>query len=256
MHIEAISNGMGSCSMRLLVLAAEGEIDAKLSITGDTGSESDALWNTGERTTAKKYFDQVTEPYAREHGIEAVFVRAHKKDGKKLEPIIALLAQGITAGVPLFGSEGGRLPQGCTHKWKIRAVRQELRRRGAITAQVALGLTLDEVGRIKGSDVKWCKNWWPLIQLKKMYRATAIEHLERRDIPYLLSTECDMCPHKDYWRWSNTEPRLVEYIAELERKFSGLFFTPMRTPLLDAIQQMKDAKPPDMFCTMGGYCYT
>lgn len=86
MHIEAISNGMGSQSMMMCVLAAEGKIPARLSITADTGSENDCLWSTGKRTDAKDYFDMVIAPYCRENNIEASFVRAVDKTGKKLPP--------------------------------------------------------------------------------------------------------------------------------------------------------------------------
>jgi len=119
MHIEIISNGMGSQSMMMMVLAAEGKLSARLSITGDTGTENDCVWNTGERTTAYDYFERVIEPYAHSYGIEATIVRKLDRHKRPLPAIGDILVSGITAGVPLFGSNGGRLPQGCTGKYKI-----------------------------------------------------------------------------------------------------------------------------------------
>ena len=45
--------------MYLVVMAAEGRIPCRYSITADTGAEDDCLWSTGERTTAKEYYERV-----------------------------------------------------------------------------------------------------------------------------------------------------------------------------------------------------
>jgi len=252
MHIEVVSNGMGSQSMMLLVLAAEGKIPARLSITGDTGSELDRVWNTGERTTAYEYFDRIIEPFASDNGIEAVMVKAQKKSGDPEPPIIDLLKiQQVS--IPMYGSRGGRLPQYCTYKWKIRAVRQELRRRGAKSARCALGLTKTEVHRMKPSDVKWCQNWWPLITVCPLDREQCQTELEKRGIPYLLSTECDMCPHKDQARWKRTSDEKLLELAEIELGLPGLFFHSTRVPLLDALRT-KQLSFFDDSCD-SGYCF-
>jgi len=255
MHFDIISNGMGAPSMYMLILAAEGKIPVTLSITADTGSELDRVINTGERITAPEYHRQIIEPYANSHSIEAVFIRAQDKDGNELPAIIDLLRQGNTAGTPFFGSNNGRNPQYCTGKWKVRAVRQELRRRGATTARVALGLTLSETERMKVSDVKWCENWWPLIDLN-LYRVTIQEEMDNRSIPYLLSSECDHCQHKNWARWQRTSQDTIDELAEIEELFPGLYFTDKRIPLKEAIEKM-DPHTSGMFgCDSGGYCFT
>ncbi len=255
MHIEAISNGMGSQSMMMSVLAAEGKIPARLSISADTGSEDDCLWSTGERTTAKEYFDRVIEPYCQENGIEAVFVRAKDKSGIDLPPLIdKILIDNKPCGIPMFGSQGGRIQQGCTGKYKIRAIRQELRRRGAKTARTAIGLTISETERMKISDVKWNWHCWPLIDLK-MYRNQCQDELTRRNIPFLISTECDMCPHKDRLRWERTSLETVDKVSDIETKIPGLYFTDQRIPLKDAIANMPSQ--PSLFDSCdSGYCFT
>lgn len=254
-HINSISNGMGSASMMLLVIAAEGELDTCLSITADTGSELDCLWNNGRRTTAYVYFDEVIKPYAEANGIEAVMIRAQDKHKNDLPPLADKLQRGIHAGVPLFGSRGGRISQGCTAKWKVRAIRQELRRRGAKTAVSYLGLTMDEVERMRISNVKWHQSAWPLIE-GRIYRAQAQEELMRRSIPFLLSTECDFCPHKNRSRWERTSKPTIERIADIEKEFDGnLFFTPARIPLKEALKKMDDGQMDIFDGCDGGYCH-
>lgn len=256
MHIETISNGMGAPSMYLLVMAAKGEIPAKLSITGDTGSENDMLWSNGRRTTSKVYFDEIIEPFAKDNGLEAVIVRSLDENGNPLIPIVDLLKSGSTAGVPLFGSNGGKLNQACTSKYKIRAVRQELRRRGATTARVALGLTITEVHRIKPADVQWCENYWPLIDVK-LYRQDINERLEKMGIPWLITTECDNCPHQNLARWRRRTPETIGKLTEIEGGLEGLYFTKYLIPLNEAIKKMEEEESLNLFndsCD-SGYCF-
>lgn len=144
--------------------------------------------------------------------------------------------------------------QYCTGKYKIRAIRQELRRKGAFTARVAIGLTLAETERMKLSDVKWCENYWPLIDLK-MYRNQCQDELTKRGIPFLVSTQCDMCPHKDRARWERTSPEMIDKIAVIEAKLPGLYFTDQRIPLKKAIKNMPSQASLFDSCD-SGYCFT
>lgn len=286
MHIEAISNGLGAQSIYMLVLAAEGRIPARLSITAATGWERDCLWSTGERTTSVAYFEQVVKPYAEAHDIEAVLVEALKKDGTPVPPLGEWTRQYIEAGklnhvkIPLFGSEGGRLRQPCTSRKKVAAIRQELRRRGAITARTAHGLHRGEVHRMKGQngrieggfytltsiDALWQSHYYPIIDIG-LFRTDVNTELERRGIPYLLSTECDGCPHKDWPRWSRTSPAVIDDVADMEARMEGqFFFTDKRIPIKEALPLMQaewEAKQgsdpslfddPDFGCDEGGVC--
>jgi len=246
---------MGAPSMYLCVLAAEGKLDAKLSITADTGSENDRVWDNGKRSSAKEYFSAIIEPYCHENGIKAVFVRSQDKNGIPRPPIIDRLEEGIMVGVPLFGSNGGRLMQGCTDKWKVQAIRQELRRKGAKTAESFIGLTMDEVHRMRPSNRKWHTHRYPLIEDERIYKSTVYVELGKRNIPFLLSSECDMCPHKNRARWQRTSPEMIEKIARIEEGFGGTqFFTPQRIPLKEALKKWEGQTEMVLDSCDSGYC--
>lgn len=286
MHIEAISNGLGAQSLYMVVMAAEGKIPARLSITADTGWENDRLWSTGERTTARAYFERIVRPYAEQHDIEAVMVEALDGDGNPIPPLGAWVRQYIEAGklthvkIPLFGSDGGRLRQPCTSRKKVTAIRQELRRRGATSARTAHGLHRGEVHRMKGQqgrveggfytltsiDALWHSHYYPIID-EGLFRTDVQQELERRGIPYLVSTECDGCPHKDWPRWSRTSPGVIDDVADMEAQMGGqFFFTDKRIPIKEALPLMRqewEAKhlrgpslfdDPDFGCDEGGVC--
>lgn len=260
-HINSISCGQGAPSVYLIVMAGEGIFPADIVITADTGWENDMVWSTGERTTSKDYFYKVTKPLAESYGMDAVFVRARGKRGE-LPPIPERqnIEKKIAVDIPLFGSAGGRLQQHCTRKWKQAAVRQELRRRGARSATTNLGLTMDEVHRMKTNDKKWETLAWPLIEAR-LYRATIIDRLKAMDIPFLLSTECDGCPHKNKARWQRTSPETIEELAVFERRFKGQYFlTDKRIPLKEALAKMNSGQlslfDDDHTACDSGYCFT
>lgn len=280
--VEAVSNGMGSQSMECLVLAAHRKIPATVSITADTGSEKDCLWNTGRRTTARVYFDEVIQPYCEKHGLDARFVRAVDKDKNPLPELEQAVRDGIAKGrpsfIPLYGSRGGQMMQSCTDKWKIRAIRQEARRMGAKRLVTAQGIHFGERGRrVKGfpveslgdwtiyqdtyvrnidgekieKAVQWCQHYYPLVDMQ-LGRADAIKLLEEEGLPYLITSECDMCPHKDLPRWERTSPERLAEIAELEASMNGrFFFTDERVPLIQALA-IKRAKPASTLPTIFG----
>lgn len=292
MVVNWLSNGLGGQSMYLLYLAAHRMIPATLSITADTGSESDRETNTGERISAPDFFMRYVRPYAEKHGIEAVMVRAQDVSGQPLPPLIDVLRGRNdelkkSVSVPLFTNDrtAGRLRQSCTDKWKVRAIHQEARRRGVTLLRSAIGFHAGESHRLKaewlradaGFDyykpyqkrrgklvtVKWLEHYYPLIDLQ-MNRQQIREELEREGVPYLVTTECDMCPHQDYQRWAAHRPEAIQEIARIESEWGGrLFFTDRRIPLLDALKEMRqedEAKQrqgqlfADFGCESGAYC--
>ena len=131
-----------------------------------------------------------------------------------------------------------------------------MRRRGAKTGTTFLGLTVDEVHRMKPSDVQWVETKYPLIEAR-LYRASIVTDLERRGIPYLISTECDGCPHKNKARWDRTSPEMIDELAEFERRFNGEFFlTSQRVPLKEALANMDDGQMSLFDVCDSGYCFT
>jgi hypothetical protein len=271
-RLEILANGLGSQSMWLLALAIRQDLPATVSITADTGSEQDRLWSTGERSTAREYYERIVEPLCNGTHVVPRFVRALDKDKQPLPALIdhlrsvAELGKFRSAKIPLFGSRGGKLRQVCTDKWKVRAIRQEARRLGATHLNSAQGIHFGEakrrikgrfIGKLAGwstyqdtvkrngeeSVTKWCTHYYPLIDMQ-LARENIVELLDAKGIPYLISSECDMCPWKDLPRWERTSPDKLVEIASLESLFNGeFFFTDKRVPLMRAIEEMRKEPP-------------
>lgn len=282
MHLETLCNGLGAPSLYLLLMALRREIPSTVSITADTGWEEDRLWNTGRRSTSRQYFDEVIVPLCTGSHVTPRFVRSVDKFKNDLKPLRERVVEqalkgGRASDIPLYGSRGGRLRQSCTDKMKIRAIHQEERRMGAKTARNAQGIHFYEADRrIKGRflrldgpwseyqttlsltrklpdgrrekyerDIKWQKHYYPLVDLK-MSRAQVYAAIEKEGIPYIVSSECDLCPHKDYARWMRSSPEVIEDGTYIEGLFKGAyFFTDKRIPLKEAIAQMTAERAAD-----------
>lgn len=265
MHIFSISCGQGAPSLALIELARRGVFRADVVIVADTGGENDMLWSNGERSNAKTFFEQVTRPLSWQSGMDAYFVRTVDNNGVPLPDIMTdqRLNNDEEAGsryqidIPMFGSDMGRLKQSCTHKWKVRAVRQQLKRLGASTATTSLGLTMDEVHRMKqNTDVKWEVLQWPMLTHLKMYRARCEEILTEIGVPWIIRSQCDFCPHKNLYRWDNSSPETIEAAAAFEASFEGeLFLTKQRIPLKEALSLPRQPSLFDDPCD-SGYCFT
>lgn len=82
-----------------------------------------------------------------------------------------------------------------------------------------IGISLDEVTRMKPSRDKWATNRWPLIE-KDMTRHDCLRWMERNGYPKPPRSACVFCPfHSDHeWRrLKNEEPQEFERAAKFER---------------------------------------
>ena len=266
-HINSISCGQGAPSVFLIWLAGQGLFPCDVVIVADTGNENDMLWSNGRRTDARTFFNGVTKPLAEKNGMDAAFVRAVDKSK---QPIPALhldqrYNDKVEIDMPLFGSNGGRLRQSCTDKWKKRAIKQELRRRGAKTATVRLGLMVDELHRVKQSKTIWETLDWPLVMTlreggKRGWRRGEIQaEMKRLNIPYVVRSQCDYCPHKNLFRWRTSSPETVQAAADWENEVGkgDFYLTSHRIPLFDAIDLMESRQSIGMFDACdSGFCFT
>lgn len=267
-HIQSVSNGLGAPSMLLLLMACRRELPAHCAITADTGWENDRTWSNGRKSSALDYYSEIIIPLCEKYAFRAYFEKAENKEKLPLDSLIAHTRMCAVTGkfnnlkIPMYGSRGGRMRQSCTDKWKIRAINQTLRYLGAKTALTFQGIHAGEAWRrVRGTflekrgkwtiyqtvirtksankQIKWLTHCYPLVDLG-LNRDDIQRLIVSEKIPYLLSSECDGCPHKDLPRWERTSPTVLADLANLESQFNGeFFFTAKRIPLLEAIELMK-----------------
>ena len=158
--------------------------------------------------------------------------------------------------------EVGKLPTFCSNEWKQRPVRRWLREQGVKDCDLWLGISTDEIERMKISDVKWQRNVYPLIEIIPTSRHQCVSLVERHGWPTPPKSRCFMCPNMSPSHWRTLRDKAPEDFAkavELERELQTLdadiYLHKLGIPLTDAVAQ-SDLQS-DMFdgCD-SGFCWT
>lgn len=136
------------------------------------------------------------------------------------------------AGAPFFTESdsqgGGKLRRQCTREFKIMPITKKAREligiqrgeRGGKTVRIVqwIGISLDEVSRLKESRSKYIENRWPLIDLR-MSRFDCLQWMQRNGYPKPPRSACTFCPyHSDAeWRRLKADPRSWRQIVAVDR---------------------------------------
>ena len=124
--------------------------------------------------------------------------------------------------IPFFLEGKGKASRQCTYDMKIKPIRKFIKKEFG-EAIVFIGITLDEIHRVKKSEVKYIKNSYPLIYnyKKPMNRNDCIEWLKSKGHPIPVRSACYFCPfHSDqYWLWLKTyKPDIFNRACEMDKK--------------------------------------
>lgn len=198
-----LSLGAGVQSSTLALMAAKGEIgpmpDAAL--FADTEAEPQAVYEWLDWLENQLPFPviRVTNGSLEENELT---LRISKKSGKTYRrtfiPAFAANPDGTT----------GIVARKCTADFKVRPLTKKVREiagiaRGQkqITVTQWLGISYDELQRMKHSQEKWCQHRWPLIELR-MTRRDCLDWMQKNGFPTPPRSACTFCPfHSDHeWR--------------------------------------------------------
>lgn len=174
------------------------------------------------------------------------------------------------ASVPWFvrnpdGSAGMGRRQ-CTAEYKIKPLHRKMRklvglqpgqRSRGVMAEVLIGISTDEAGRMKPARDKWQRNRWPLID-RGMSRQDCLGWMRRNGYPTPPKSSCIGCPyHSDtQWREIKADPQQWADVLEIDaairepvRGFVGQqFMHASRVPMSEVdLSTAADAGQIDMF---------
>jgi len=218
MKLTTVSLGGGVQSGTIAEMCAEGELPRPdVFIFADTGDEPDYVYT---------YIGYLARRLA-VVGVPVVQVSSGNMvsdlyGGKRFAamPLFTRQLKSISGfGIETHTEQVGRLRRQCTREYKIEPIERWIKTRlletGAakqtksggirvnqgVSVETWLGISLDEVQRMKPSQTKWITHRWPLIE-KRMTRQKCQQWLESRGLPIPLKSACKRCPYHDlrYWR--------------------------------------------------------
>lgn len=219
--IHLISLGAGVQSSTMALMAKHGEIEPMptAAIFADTQDEPASVYSWLDWLESQLPFPvyRVT----RDRLSEAALRMKTTKDGRRF----------TRTDIPFFtlsadNQIGKIVKRGCTRDFKLAPIFKKAQQiacvpRGCKDIAVIqwIGISLDEVSRMKDSRDRWIQNRWPLIE-KRMSRHDCKQWMKSHGYPEPPRSACVFCPfhHDSEWRrLKNNEPAEFENAVQFER---------------------------------------
>ena len=196
--LTAISYGGGVQSTAMLVLANQGKLGYDVDVA--------VFANVGERSEHPDTLTYVREWATKKSAIPVVEIERRNRAGEKVDLRAQLERPDYRyVEIPVYLRGGGPAKRACTGHWKIEPIGKFLKSRGASEenpATVCIGISTDEIQRMKDAPEKWCNNRWPLIE-KRMSRWHCLRWMRDNGYNELpQKSACTFCPYHDnaFWR--------------------------------------------------------
>lgn len=190
--IHVLSLGAGVQSSTMALMAAAGEITPMpvAAIFADTQNEPKSVyaWLNWLEVHLPFPVHRVTHGSLSE---SAIRIRKSKGGNFYVKP-----------GLPVFFDGGSGIgSRQCTLTYKIEPIRRKIREiRRANRVIQWIGISLDEVSRMKPSRDKWCENRWPLIEAR-MTRHDCLQWMAKNNFPPPPRSACVYCPYHGDTEW-------------------------------------------------------
>ena len=218
--LPVFSFGGGAQSNAVLVLAAQGDLPYHHFLFANVGEDS-------ENPSTIQYVEQVSKPFARDHGLELIELRKQRRVGGT-ETLLQMMRRAKrSVPIPVRMDNGAPGNRHCTFEFKIRVVAKWLREEYGATpkepATVGLGISWDEVQRMrKESGIAYELLEYPLIK-HRITRARCLEIIREAGLPPPPRSACFFCPFhskREWWRLKTEEPHLFEQAVGIERELN------------------------------------
>lgn len=210
--LNVISLGAGVQSSVMALMAAHGEITPMpdCAIFADTHAEPQHVYDWLDWLETQLPFPV----YRVSHG--------------DLRKAVTTGNEGARIAPPPFytssnGQREGLLRRQCTREYKIQPIQKKLRElagykprqrmpAGSVTQWI--GISQDEIQRMKDAPEKWCVNRWPLIE-RRMTRLHCLEWMRDHGYNELpAKSACTFCPYHDDATWQRMKTEDPEAFAD------------------------------------------
>ena len=209
MTTQVWSFGGGTQSAAIAALILQGRLPKPdLAVISDTGREKETTWS---------YLETVVQPALQSVGTEIVAVK--KSDWATVD---LRSTTGEFVLIPAFtnirGAQG-KLPAYCSTEWKRRVIQRWLRAQGVKECEVWLGMSVDEMRRVRQSGEGWFRHRYPLIFDVPMRRSECISLvMDQMGWPEPPRSACWMCPQMSDAEWRGMSPEDFAKAVEFERE--------------------------------------
>lgn len=241
MRTEVWSCGGGVQSAAIAALIVSGRLPKPdMAVIADTGREKSTTW---------AYLDGTLNPELSKVGVS--IVRVDKDRFATVD-----LYRNADILLPMY-TENGKLPTLCSNEWKRRVIMRYLRSVGVKEARCWMGISADEVQRVRSDSEKWFEMWYPLVFEIRMRRQECINLVKSMGWPDPPRSSCWMCPNMGNDEWRGVPEAEIQKAAELERNIqkldAGLFLHKSRRPISE--RPFDEDTTNDLSECQTGFCF-
>jgi hypothetical protein len=217
-NLRILSLGAGVQSSTLALMIAKGEIPmVDCAIFADTKGEPKAVYKWLDWLEKQLNYPvyKVSKGNLKEDMINAI-------DGKYNFLSVPLYTRNAETG------KKGLLRRQCTADYKILPVNKKVRellglqlnekRKKGTKVEMLMGISMDEVYRVKENRLKYINNVYPLIELG-MNRKDCLAWFKKHKYPTPPRSACTFCPFHNNSEWRNIKENKEEWneVVELDR---------------------------------------
>lgn len=220
-HIISLGAGVQSSTMALMAACGELTPMPAAAIFADTKAEPASVYNWLDWLETQLPFPvyRVTQG----EGLAKDALRVRERKDK--------MGSWVPSGVPHYSinedGSNGHGPRQCTAHFKITPIMREARRlmkqAGAKKIVQWIGISLDEVHRMKPSRVKYASNIWPLVD-RAMKRHDCLLWMQKHGFPKPPRSACSFCPYHSDTEWRrlrDEEPEAFAAAVQFEREYQA-----------------------------------
>lgn len=223
-HIISLGAGVQSSTMALMAACGELSPMPSCAIFADTQAEPASVYRWLDWLEGELPFPV----YRVSRGnltTEALTIR-NRRDGS------GQWARSLLPGHVLNkDGSNGMMGRQCTRDYKVRMIEKKSRQVGNIQRRQKtvgviqwIGISRDEIGRMKESRVPWAKHRWPLIEAE-MTRQDCLEWMQAKGFPKPPRSACIYCPYHSNAEWRNlkdSEPDEWAKAVQFEKDWQAI----------------------------------
>lgn len=231
---NVLNLGAGVQSSCLALMAAKGEITPMpdFAVFADTQAEPQSVYDWLDWLEKQLPFPiyRVTKGSLTK---ESLAIKIRKRDGprsKAGETTVRRL-------IPLFGimpngEKTAAIGRKCTADYKVAPILKEIKgrcevKRAQKEASVTqwIGISWDEMQRMRESSHPWTQHRWPLIE-RRITRSMCLEWLKQNGYPEPPRSACYYCPFHSDKEWRNlrdNDPKFFEKAVEFDREIRDVY---------------------------------
>lgn len=220
LHIISLGAGVQSSTMALMAACGELEPTPSCAIFADTQQEPKAVYDW--LATIEPLL-----PFPVHHVTAGDLIAETLKPRQSRDGSVTYQRNYIPAFTLDNAGNQGMIRRSCTREFKIAPIQRKqrslMRAAGATKVISWIGISLDEVIRMKPSRVKYIEHRHPLIDLR-MTRADCLQWMKRHGFPTPPKSACSFCPYRSDQGWRELklyDKAAFDSAVQLERDWNA-----------------------------------